>query len=185
MRGLDQYLRSLKASASISARGIALVDCGGGEARTSRSNGLKPSMPTSSAIWSRYCAMTTRSLPPVSRRAFVEAGGAARVFMESTTALSKMSSSPACRTSQVGKMLDYAIELHGDSLIDDHIKSATNGGKTLNLEEVQGKIATRRAFCGNAERPWGRRHGRRRRRDGSSPVSWMEEIAREYRMALI
>ena len=71
-------------------------------------------------------------------------------------------------------MLDYAIELHGDSLIDDHIKSATAG--KLDLEEVQGELlfgtptAETRAALGKA--------ARKRKAGWFKSVSWMEEVAR-------
>lgn len=74
----------------------------------------------------------------------------------------------------VSKMLDYARELHGDSLIDDHIKSATAG--ELNLDEVQGEFlfgspsAHTRAALGRAART--------KKAGWFKSVSWMEEIAR-------
>jgi len=36
------------------------------------------------------------------------------------------------------KLLDRAIELHGEQLIDDHIKSASNNGKNLGGDPDRG-----------------------------------------------
>jgi len=71
-------------------------------------------------------------------------------------------------------MLDYAIELHGASLVDNHIKSATDG--KVNLEEVQLELlfdtpaAETRLALGKAART--------KKAGWFKSVSWMEEVAR-------
>jgi putative ATP-dependent endonuclease of OLD family len=72
-------------------------------------------------------------------------------------------------------MLGLAIELHGRSLIDDHIKSVAKNAK--NLDAVQGELlvdclATEtRAFLGKASRT--------KKAGWFKSVSWMEEVGRE------
>ena len=72
-------------------------------------------------------------------------------------------------------MLDFAIELHGESLIDDHIKSATKGAKTLNsvqTELLTGDLSEEtRVILGKAART--------KKAGWFKSVSWMEEVARE------
>jgi hypothetical protein len=72
-------------------------------------------------------------------------------------------------------MLDYAIDLYGDSLIDDHIKSATNGAKTLASVQAEplasGFTAETRAIVGKIARG--------KQASWFKSVSKMEHVARE------
>jgi putative ATP-dependent endonuclease of the OLD family len=66
------------------------------------------------------------------------------------------------------------IELHGETLVDNHMKSATGGA--LNLEDVRGELllgtpsAQTRAALGKAART--------KKAGWFKSVSWMEEVAR-------
>jgi hypothetical protein len=168
MRGLDQYLVA-QGQPSISARGIALVDCGGGSAD-------KPFERAQAFHKLGYLVAVLRDddKKPTAgvEKSFVEAGG--RAFSSRHNRALEDELFASLSDIAVGKMLDYAIELHGDSLIDDHIKSATGGN--LNLEEVRGKLllgapsAETRAALGKAART--------KKAGWFKSVSWMEEIAR-------
>lgn len=72
-------------------------------------------------------------------------------------------------------MLDFAIELHGEALIEDHIKSASNGTKTLNAVQAEPMIGElseeTRVILGKAART--------KKAGWFKSVSWMEQVARE------
>jgi hypothetical protein len=73
------------------------------------------------------------------------------------------------------KIIDYAVELHGDELIDQHIKSASTN--LMDLQAVRAELATgamsaeTRAVLGRAARA--------RKAGWFKSVSSMEEVARE------
>jgi hypothetical protein len=168
MRGLDQYLVA-QGQPSISARGIALVDCGGGSADRpfERAQAFHK-------LGYRVAVLRDDDKKPTDgvEKSFTDAGG--RVFSWRQDRALEDELFASLSDAAVGKMLDYAIELHGDSLIDDHIKSAT-GGK-MNLEKVQGELlfgappAETRAALGKAARA--------KKAGWFKSVSWMEDGAR-------
>ena len=73
------------------------------------------------------------------------------------------------------KLLDCAIKLHGEQLIDDHIKSASNNGKTLVAIQTEAVLddlpADSRVILSKAAKA--------RRSGWFKSVSWMEEAARD------
>ncbi len=73
------------------------------------------------------------------------------------------------------KMLARAVELHGDDLVDAHIKSATDGVKTLSDIQVEpllyGLSAESRAILGKAART--------KKAGWFKTVTWMEDVARD------
>ena len=75
----------------------------------------------------------------------------------------------------VGKMIDFAIEIRGDDLIDQHIKSATNNASTLatvRYELHAGALsAEARVALGKAARA--------KKAGWFKSVSWMEHVGRE------
>jgi putative ATP-dependent endonuclease of the OLD family len=168
MRGLDQYL-VVQGQPSISAAGIALVDCGGGSAD-------KPFERAQAfhKLGYRVAVLRDDDKKPTAgvESSFVEAGGRAFSWRHNRALEDELFASLSDMA--VSKVLDYARELHGDSLIDDHIKSATAG--ELNLDEVQGEFlfgspsAHTRAALGKAART--------KKAGWFKSVSWMEEIAR-------
>jgi putative ATP-dependent endonuclease of the OLD family len=167
MRGLDQYLVA-QGQPSISARGIALVDCGGGSAD-------KPFERAQAFHKLGYRVAVLRDDDKKAaagvEKGFVEAGGWAFSWRHDRALEDELFASLS--EVAVGKMLDYAIALHGDSIIDDHIKSASNGN--LNLQDVRKELllsspsADTRATLGKAART--------KKAGWFKLVSWMEEIA--------
>ena len=105
-------------------------------------------------------------------KSFVDAGGRAFSWRQDRALEDELFASLS--DVAVSKMLDYAIELHGDAHIDDHINSATAG--KLNLKEVQRELlsgtpsAETRAALGRAART--------KKAGWFKSVSWMEEVAR-------
>ena len=75
----------------------------------------------------------------------------------------------------VGKLLDRAIELHGENLIDEHIKSASQGAKDLEAVRSEalkiGYSPETRAVLGKAART--------RKAGWFKSVTWMEDVARD------
>lgn len=166
MRGLDQYLVA-QGQASISARGIALVDAGGVDKIFDRAQAFHK-------LGYRVAVIRDDDRTPAAgvEEAFTDAGGKAFAWRPGRALEDELFAS--LTEAAVIKMLDYAIELHGDSLIDDHIKSATSG-KTK-LEDVQGELLfgtpspETRTILGKAART--------KKAGWFKSVSWMEDIAR-------
>jgi putative ATP-dependent endonuclease of OLD family len=75
----------------------------------------------------------------------------------------------------VGKMIDEAVDLHGDAVVDDHIKSAAMNRfdlRTVRAEIMSGALSVgTRTILGKAART--------RKAGWFKSVSWMEAVARE------
>lgn len=73
------------------------------------------------------------------------------------------------------KLLARAVELHGEDLVDAHIKSATSGAKELSDIQVEqlldGLSAESRAILGKASRT--------KKAGWFKTVTWMEDVARD------
>jgi hypothetical protein len=75
----------------------------------------------------------------------------------------------------VGKLLDRAVELHGEELVNDHIKSVTKNAK--NLEDMRfearldGFSTENRAALGAAART--------KKAGWFKSVTWMEDVSRD------
>jgi predicted ATPase len=125
MRGLDQYLTA-NGVASISARGVALVDCTGGDSDRPFRRGH-----AFHKLGYRVAVLRDDDKKPTAgvEMAFTDAGGAVFAWRQDRALEDELFFS--LTEAAVWKILDFAIELHGEALIDDHIKSATKGAKTL------------------------------------------------------
>ena len=75
----------------------------------------------------------------------------------------------------VNKLISRAIELHGDDLVGEHIKSATSNAKNLESIYAEGKVGAispdSRIALGVA--------ARMRRAGWFKSVTWMEDVARD------
>src|SRR5690606_7786743 len=75
----------------------------------------------------------------------------------------------------VSKLLDRAVELHGEDLVNDHIKSASQNAKDLSgiqLEAlIDGITPDSRAILGKAARS--------KKAGWFKSVTWMEDVSRE------
>jgi putative ATP-dependent endonuclease of the OLD family len=75
----------------------------------------------------------------------------------------------------IGNLIDRAIELHGDELINEHIKSASQNNRTLAViraEAVNGGITPEsRKILGKAART--------KKAGWFKSVTWMEDVARD------
>ncbi|MGO9723221.1 MAG: ATP-dependent nuclease [Methylocella sp.] len=167
IRGLDQY-QTTQGCTSISAVGVALVDCGGGEAD-------KPFKRATAfhKLGYRVAVLRDDDKKPSAgvEKAFTDLGGAVFSWRQDRALEDELFLSLTDQA--VDMMLEFAIELHGDTLVDDHIKSATNGGLTLEAVQIEplfdGRTAATRSILGKASRT--------KRGGWFKSVSWMEEAA--------
>lgn len=169
LRGLDQY-RSVKGQDSISARGVSLVDCGGGDADTPFKRAA-----AFQALGYRTAIVRDGDKKPTEpvERSFKDAGGKVSSWRDGRTLEDEMFLS--LTDDGVNKLIDRAIELHGPELINQHIKSESKNVKDLDgvqLEAIMdGFSPETRAFLGKASR--------KRKSGWFKSVTWMEDSARE------
>lgn len=169
VRGLDQY-RTENGHDAITAQGTALVDCGGGDAdrpfkRAAAFNALK------------YRAAVVRDddkKPTAAvEAAFIADGGTVVAWREGRALEDELFLS--LTDDAVGKLLDRAVELHGEDLINDHIKSASQNAKDLNGIRtealIDGITLESRALLGKAART--------KKAGWFKSVTWMEDVARD------
>jgi putative ATP-dependent endonuclease of OLD family len=169
MRGPDQYLTA-QGEASISARGVALVDCTGGDSDRPFRRG-----DAFQKLGYRVAVLRDDDKKPTVgvEKAFSDSGGKVFAWRQDRALEDELFFS--LTEVAVGKMLEFAIELHGDALIDDHIKSTTRGTKTLDVVQtetlVSGLSEETRIILGKAART--------KKAGWFKSVSWMEQVARE------
>lgn len=169
IRGLDQY-RTANGNDSITALGTALVDCGGGDAdRAFKRAEVFHSLGYRTAIIRDDDKKPTASV----EEGFVAQGGKVIVWRESRALEDELFLSLSA--DGVGKLLARAIELHGEDLVNDHIKSAAKNAKdlaALQTEAQPGNILPEsRAILGAA--------ARMKRAGWFKSVTWMEDAARD------
>lgn len=167
IRGLDQF-RVGQELPSISAQGTALVDGGGASRIYDRNDAF-------ATLGYRTAILRDDDLQPdpAKEAAFIGAGGKVVAWGSGRALEDELFAS----LSEAGamKLLARAVELHGEELVDAHIKSATNGAKSLaeiQIEPVLDSLsAESRAILGKAART--------RRAGWFKTVTWMEDVARD------
>jgi predicted ATPase len=129
VRGIDQF-RVASGQTSIGALGVALVDCGGGG----------PDQPFERAaafhaLGYRVAVIRDDDKPPTeaTENAFKAAGGHVAKWGAGRALEQELFLS--LNEAGVTALLAKAIELHGEALVDQHIKSASGG--TVSLLDVQ------------------------------------------------
>ena len=169
VRGLDQF-RTMQGKESISACGVALVDCGGGDAdRCFRR------AETFQALGYRTAVLRDDDVKPAPavESAFVAAGG--KVIKWGDDCALEDDLFVSLTDTGVDKLIDRAIELHGDQLVNEHIKSASDGERDLaairDEAVISGYSVTDRAFLGEASRT--------RKAGWFKSVTWMEGVGRD------
>ncbi len=168
VRGLDLF-RAANGQTPIGSLGVALMDCGGGDAdRPFRRAGALQALGYRAAVIRDDDKKPTEAV----ETAFKNAGGEVVAWRNGRALEDELFLSLTDRA--VGKLIDYAIELHGEALIDENIKSVSQN--TTNLEGIQldGMLdllsAESRAILGRAART--------RYRGWFKSVTCMEEVAR-------
>jgi predicted ATPase len=166
VRGLDfEHVR--KGVPSIFASGTALIDCGGGEAD-------KPFKRAEAFQRLGYRVAVLRdddtTPTPTVESTFSASGGAVFKWRDGRAIEDELFAS--FPVAAIGQMVEFAVSLHEEPLIDSHIKTASRN--ELSLEHVRTEIANgtlapnTRAVLGAASRT--------KRNGWFKSVSWMEEL---------
>jgi putative ATP-dependent endonuclease of OLD family len=169
VRGID-YFRVAGSEASIGSIGNALVDSGGGDADRAlmRAAALR-------RLGYRSAVLRDDDIKPTEavEQAFEANGGKVFKWRDGRTLEDELFLSLTIEA--VGKLVDYAIGLHGEDLVDAHIRSASNG--STNLGAIRSELlldelsARSREILGHA--------ARMRRAGWFKSVTWMEQASRE------
>ena len=167
LRGLDQY-RVSQGLPSISAQGTAILDGGGANKIYGRNDAFVE-------LGYRTAILRDDDVQPDAMReaAFIADGGKVVAWGSGRALEDELFAS----LSEDGamKLLNRAKELHGEELVDAHIKSATDGAKSLNDIEVESIFdelsAESRAALGKAARS--------KKAGWFKTVTWMEDVARD------
>lgn len=169
IRGLDQY-RSTSGYNSITAQGAALVDSGGGDAD-------KPFRRASVLRALGYRSAVVRDddrRPTVQVEArFIADGGKVVAWPEGRALEDELFMSLS--ENAIEKLVERAIALHGEEVINEHIKSVSQNTKDLNAIQgemlIDGVSKESRQILGKAART--------RKAGWFKQVTWMEDVARD------
>jgi hypothetical protein len=169
LRGLDQF-RMVAGNVSIGALGVALVDGGGGEAgRLSARAGSFLRLGYRTAVLRDDDKKPTEGV----EGAFEGSGGRAFKWRDGGALEDELFVSLSARA--VARLLDYAVELHGEDIVDAHIKSVSEGKSSL--AGIRSDLlldmlpSESRVVLGRA--------ARRRREGWFKSVTWMEHVGHE------
>ncbi|HWX50490.1 MAG TPA: AAA family ATPase [Roseomonas sp.] len=160
LRGLDLYLTRQSFAPSLTARAVALVDAGGVKNLYTRANAF-------SALGYRTMVLRDDDAqpPPGAEEAFKAAGNHVAVWRPGRAMEDELFVS--LPDDAVEQLIERGIELHGEKLIDDHLRSAS--GNKLSLSD-------RGALLLPANRlPVGK--AARSNKGWFKTVSWMEDVA--------
>jgi hypothetical protein len=169
VRGLDQY-RTANGNKSISAQGTSLVDCGGGEAD-------KPFIRAAAFRNLGYRSAVVRDddtkPTDATERAFTASGGKVFAWRDGRTLEDELFLSLS--NDGVRNLTDRAIELHGEEVVNDQIKSAARNAKDLKVIQTELRTtritADSRCILGKAART--------KKAGWFKSVTWMEDVARD------
>ena len=131
LRGLDQY-RTAQGKDSINAVGTTLVDCHGGHADHAFETAIK-----FSSLGYRAAILRDADITPTSdaEATFHQYGG--RVFSWRSSRTLEDELFLSLGSCSVQKALAYAVELHGEDLINQHLKSISKNRLTLSAADAE------------------------------------------------
>lgn len=169
VRGLDQH-RTINGNDAITAQGAALVDCGGGDSdRPFKRAAAFHALGYGAAVVRDDDKKPTAAV----EAAFIANGGMVVAWRDGRALEDELFL--GLTDDGIGKLLDRAVELHGEELVSDHIKSASQNGKDLNGIRTEalfdGFAPESRAILGKAARA--------KKAGWFKSVTWMEDVARE------
>jgi putative ATP-dependent endonuclease of OLD family len=169
LRGLDQYFES-QGQVSIAALGVSLVDAGGG----GPNDAYRRATPMRSLGYRTAVLRDDDQKPAaVAHQAFVDGGGAVFTWRDDRCLEAELFMS--LTDDAVGKLIDLAIELHGEDVIGGHIQSRATNGETLTGIQTDALIAgyslQTRAVLGSASSI--------RKKGWFKQLGWMEQAAWE------
>ena len=169
IRGLDQY-RTANGHEAITAQGTALVDSGGGDSDRPFARAA-----AFHALGYRAAVVRDDDKKPTAavEAAFTANGGTVIAWRDGRAVEDELFLS--LTDDGVGKLLDRAVELHGEELVNEHIKSASQNAKDLNSVRtealIDGITTESRAVLGKAART--------KKGGWFKSVTWMEDVARD------
>jgi putative ATP-dependent endonuclease of OLD family len=169
LRGLDQ-LRAAAGHSSINALGVALVDSGGGEPdRPHKRAGAFQKLGYRTALVRDDDKRPSAEIEP----AFSNGGGTVVAWRNGRTLEAELFLS--LTATAVEKLVKRAAELHGDALVDDHIKSASNNA--MDLQKIWSELAAHSISL--ESRTLLAKAATMRRSGWFKSVTWMEDAARD------
>ncbi len=149
VRGLDQY-DTAEGHTSMFALGVELVDAGGCDYIYARANAFR-------SLGYRVTVLRDDDRRPkgASETNFVGQAGPIHRWRDGHALEDELFN--ALPDDAVTELLDYAIELHGEELVGDHIKSASDG--KVDLDACRGKLtpgirAALTKACATKATPW-------------------------------
>ncbi|NRG19154.1 AAA family ATPase [Rhizobiales bacterium] len=169
LRGLDQYFES-QGQVSIPAHGVALVDAKGG----GPNDAYHRATPMQSLGY-RTAILRDDDQKPESEthQAFIDGGGSVFTWRDDRCLEAELFMSLSDEA--VGRLVDFAIELHGEDVVDGHIRSRATNGETLNDIQIEALIdgysPQTRAVLAMASSI--------RKKGWFKQLMWMEQAARE------
>jgi len=169
IRGLGQH-RARNGYNAIAAQGTALVDCGGGEPDRSfrRAAAFRD-------LGYRVAILRDDDVKPTVgiEASFVASGGKVHAWRHGRAIEDELFAS--LTDDAVNKLLDRAVDLHGEELVNEHIKSISQNQKDLSSIQteilIEGATADTRAILGRAART--------KKSGWFKSVTWMEDAARD------
>ena len=169
VRGLDQY-RTANGQDAITAQGTALVDCGGGDAD-------RPFKRAAAfhALGYRTAVVRDDDKKPTAavEATFIADGGTVVAWRNGRALEDELFLS--LTDDGVGKLLDRAVELHGEDVVNDHIKSTSLNAKDLNGIQTEALIdgipPESRTILGKAART--------KKAGWFKSITWMEDVAHD------
>jgi putative ATP-dependent endonuclease of OLD family len=169
VRGVDLH-RIEEGETSLTAQGVALVDCGGGEAeRCFRRAAVFQELGYRTAI----LRDSDKDVAEEVEKEFVGAGGTLIAWRKGRAIEDELFVNLS--DDALDELIERAVELHGEDLIDDHIKSAS-GGET-DLAGIR-KDAPKDGYS-DATRVLLGKAARSKKAGWFKSVSWMEDVARD------
>lgn len=169
LRGLDQYFEG-QAQVSIAAHGIALVDAGGG----GPNDAYNRATPMRSLGYRTAILRDDDQKPTADiQKAFVDSGGAVFTWRHDRCLEAELFMSLS--DDAVGKLIELAVELHGEDVVGGHIQSRATNRETLedmqNQALIDGYNVDMRTVLAQASSI--------RKKGWFKQLSWMEQAARE------
>ena len=168
LRGLDLH-QIEQGGVSLAAQGVAMVDCGGGDAD-------RPYARAAAFQSLGYRVMVVRDddkQPTLAiEQAFKQGGGAVVAYRAGRALEDELFGSLTPSACQ--KLITYAHELHGD-LIHEHLRTVSNN--TLTLQAVWDEIQNTHVLSAPSRTLLGQA-ARIRKAGWFKSISWMEEVAR-------
>jgi len=168
VRGVDLH-RVEDGVTSITANGVALVDCGGGEAeRCFKRAAVFQELGYRTAI----LRDSDKAVARETEEAFANADGTLIAWRSERAIEDELFLSLA--DDGIDELIDLAIELHGEDLVDEHIKSASDG--QTDLEQIRAD-AQDNGYSNDGRVVLGKA-ARFKKTGWFKSVTWMERVAR-------